>query len=586
MYGSSTEQLAKRYRHLFVLPSFTVSFLLLTVSSGALMGLASLARPLSLEVVVACVGVTLVAGFLLTGLIRTIDRRSIASVRRLFGLLFVSTLIWVIPLTLGVAVSSLTRLGSADTNEFVFGAFLVWGFESVVINGAFLRNTLASLALASIHPLSILLITLYAIGFPYLSYPAVTGMVALIAILVFLLRLKRLKTKHGIPTLQILQAFLKTWVTQEPGDLEKYFSNYAKSESVVTDVILAQGKDEKVVFILPGVHPGPFSPVGSYNLSELIYRALKEKGIAAPIVLHGTGGHERNTPTNDLAAAYAGEISRFVSSLNVSERNLMRGPAHDKIGITNITTLAFGKEVLSIISNSPFLSDDFDPTTVAEASDVASKLGVRLSMVDAHNSVDGERRSLTQVTRDDWESIFRRVLALPEKPFRFGFASSTGMNLKLGPDVSEGGICATLFVVDGSRSVLVTADSNNAVSGLRERIAEELGKTGVEFIELCTSDTHNFAARNLTNRGYFALGESSGKDKVVEVVKKLVDAAESRVAPCDLAVARFEMKIPLIGTESLDDFAKLTKDAISLSKGYAKILLPAVLLLGAITLFY
>jgi putative membrane protein len=548
------------------------------------MGLASLARPLPLEVVVACVGLTLLAGFLLTGLIRTIDRRSIASVRRLFGLLFVSTLIWIIPLTLGVAVSSFARLSPAGTNEFVFGAFLVWGFESVVINGAFLRNTLASLALASIHPLSIMLIALYATGSPYL-YPAATGMVALVLILIFLLRLKRLRTKQGIPALQILQAFLKTWVTQEPGDLEKYFSSYAKSESVVTDVILAQGKDEKVVFVLPGVHPGPFSPVGSYNLSELIYRALQDKGIA-PIVLHGTGGHERNTPTNELAAVYAGEISRFVSSLKVSERSLMRGPAHDKIGITNITTLAFGKDVLSIISNSPFLSDDFDPTTVAEASDVASKLGLRLSMVDAHNCVDGERRSPTQVTRDDWESIFRRALALPEKPFRVGFASSTGMNLKLGPDVSEGGICATLFVVDDSASVLVSADSNNAVSGLRERIAEELGKTGVGFIELCTSDTHNFAARNLTNRGYFALGESGGTDTVLEVVKKLVEAAESRVAPCDLAVARFETKIPLIGTESLDDFARLTKDAISLSKGYAKILLPVVLLLGAITLFY
>jgi putative membrane protein len=547
------------------------------------MGLASLSKQLSLEVVTVCVVMTLVAGFLLTGLIRIIDHKSIASVRRLFGLLFVSTLIWIIPLTLGVVVSSFTLL-SSGTNEFIFGAFLVWGFESVVINGAFLRNTLASLALGSIHPFAILLITLYALGSLYL-YPTVTGILALILILVFLLRLKRLKTKHGIPTLQILQAFLKTWVTQEPGDLEKYFSNYAKSESVITDVILAQGKDEKIVFILPGVHPGPFSPVGSYNLSELIYRALKDKG-TTPIVLHGTGGHERNTPTNDLATAYASEISQFVSSLNASERSLMRGPIHDKIGITNITTLAFGEKVLSIISNSPFLSDDLDPTTVTEASDVASKLGFRLSMVDAHNSVDGERRPPTQVTRDDWESIFRRVLTLPEKTFRVGFASSTEMNLKLGPDVSEGGVCATLFAVDDSRSVLVSADSNNAVSGLRERIAEELGRTGVGFVELCTSDTHNFAARNLTNRGYFALGESSGIDTVIEVVKKLVNIAESKVAPCDIVVARFETKIPLIGIESLDDFARLTKDAVSLSKSYAKILFPMVLLLGAITLFY
>jgi hypothetical protein len=67
---------------------------------------------------------------------------------------------------------------------------------------------------------------------------------------------------------------------------------------------------------------------------------------------------------------------------------------------------------------------------------------------------------------------------------------------------------------------------------------------------------------------------------------KLTATAESKCAPCALTVARFETETPLIGTESLDDFARLTKDAITLSKGYARILVPAILLLTAITLFY
>ena len=547
------------------------------------MGLASLARQLSLEVIIVCIIATPAAGFLLTGLVRIIDHKSIASARRLFGLLFVSTLVWIVPLTLGVAVSSFTGL-HAGMNEFIFGAFLVWGFESVVINGAFVRNTLIALVLAAVHPLSILIIALSAGGYLYV-YPAVTGAAALILMVLFLLRLENLKTKHGIPALQVLQSFLKTWVAHEPDDLEGYFSNYAESESVVTDVVLAESKGKKVALVLPGVHPGPFFPVGSYNLSELIHRALQADGVA-PVVLHGTGGHERNTPTNNLAAAYASEIARFVGSLRVSGRALMRGPVHEKVGITNITTLAFGSNILSIISNSPFLSDDLDPMTVTDASDAAAKLGLKLSMVDAHNSVDGESRPQSQISRNQWESIFARVLALPERTFSMGFADSTETGLKLGPDVSEGGICVTLFATDGTKSALVSADSNNAVSGLRERITEELGKTGTGLIELCTSDTHNFAARNRTDRGYFALGEGSGADTVVDAVKKLVAVAESRVAPCELTVARFEMETPLIGTESLDDFAGLTKDAISLAKAYVKVVVPAILLLTAITLFY
>jgi putative membrane protein len=547
------------------------------------MGVASIARPLSLETNAECIVAAPVAAFLMTGLIRVTDHKSIASARRLFGLLFVSTLIWIIPLTLGVAVSSFTRL-HAGANEFIFGAFLVWGFESIVINGAFVRNTLMALVLAAIHPLSILVIAIFAGGYLYL-YPAVTGLLALVLTVGFLLRLENLKTKHGIPALQVLQAFLKSWVVQEPGDLEGYFSNYARSESVVTDVVLTESGEKRIAFVLPGVHPGPFFPVGSYNLSELIRRALQAKGVA-PVVLHGTGGHERNTPTNKLAAAYAAEISQFVETLSVSGRGMMRGPVHDKVGITNITSLAFGNDIISIISNSPFLSDDLDPTSVTDASAAAANLGLRLSMVDAHNSVDGESRPQSQITRDDWESIFARVLTLPERPLSVGFASSTEMGLKLGSDVSDGGICVTVFATDDAKSVLVSADSNNAASGLRERIAEEMGKTGAGLIELCTSDTHNFAARNRTSRGYFALGEGSGRDAVVEAVMKLTATAESKCAPCALTVARFETETPLIGTESLDDFARLTKDAITLSKGYARILVPAILLLTAITLFY
>lgn len=562
--------------------------LLVLVSSGALMGLASLARPLPLEAVAACIAAAVASVFAVTGIMRAMDRKTIASARRLLGLSLVSTLVWIAPLVLGLAVSAVTGL-RAGANEFVFGAFLAWGFESIVVNGGFVRNVPVGLAVAAIHPLSMLLIALWAWGSLY-PFPVATGAVALILMAVLSLRLQRLTTKRGVPALQLLQAFLKTWVVHEPGDLERCFSAYSKKERVVTDVVVlagsVEGRRRRVALVLPGVHPGPFFPVGSYNLSELIYRALREEGVA-PVVLHGTGGHERNMPTNAMAAAYAGEVSRFVGAQSAREAALMRGPAHDKVGITNITTLAFGREVIAIISNSPFLSDDLDPSTVADAAAAASSLGLTLALVDAHNSVDGESRPMAHIAGGDWESILKRVMALPERSFRLGFASSAEMGLKLGSDVSEGGICLALFAADdGANHALVSADANNAVSGLRARLQEELGRYGVGLIELCTSDTHNSAARGLTDRGYLALGEGSeGVDAVVEAVGRLTAEAERQAAPCTLTAARLETEAPLIGSGSLDDFAALTKSAVSLSRAYANLLVPAILLLAAITLF-
>lgn len=546
------------------------------------MGLATVAKPLPASVIAACIATPVVAGFLLAGLIRATDQRSIVSVRRLFGLFFASTLIWIVPLVLGLAVSALTGLHAA-TNEFVFGAFLVWGFECVVINGAFLKRTLTSLVAAAAHPFSLLVIATSAGGYP-VAYPMLTGVVATVLIVALLLRLEKLKTRHEVPSLRILQAFLKTWVAHEPEDLERYFSSYARDEPVTTDVVLTENEGQKLAFILPGVHPGPFYPVGSYNLSELIYRAVKKAGVD-PVVLHGTGGHEKNTPTNEVAGRYASEISQFISSLRISGKYLLRGPVHDKVGATSITTLAWGNNLLSIISNSPFLSDDLDPAAISEASNAASRMGLAVSLVDAHNSVDGERRPQSRISGEEWESIFRKVLTLPERPFRMGLASSTAVDLKLGSDVSEGGISVVLFETEGTKSALVSADSNNAVSILRQRVADELGKSGVELVELCTSDTHNFAARNMVDRGYYALGEASGVDTVVDAVKKLAEAAETEVSPCELTVARFETVTRLVGSESLEDFAELTRRAISLAKSHVKVAIPAILLLAAITLF-
>jgi putative membrane protein len=89
---------------------------------------------------------------------------------------------------------------------------------------------------------------------------------------------------------------------------------YAKIEPVQTGVIIARTGTKNLSIVVPGIHPGPFAPVGSYNLSELIYRALRSTN-TTPVVLHGTGGHERNVPTNELAAKHAQLVSQLVASL-------------------------------------------------------------------------------------------------------------------------------------------------------------------------------------------------------------------------------------------------------------------------------
>ncbi|TLY13917.1 MAG: DUF2070 family protein, partial [Thaumarchaeota archaeon] len=76
-----------------------------------------------------------------------------------------------------------------------------------------------------------------------------------------------------------LQAFLKTWAAHNPEELERALSRYSVEESVGTRVIKFETPKKQPTLVLSGIHPGPFFPVGSYNLPSgaIIYQSYSLK---------------------------------------------------------------------------------------------------------------------------------------------------------------------------------------------------------------------------------------------------------------------------------------------------------------------
>ena len=521
----------------------------------------------------------------ITYVINALDQDSLISLRRMFGLTLASNLLWAISLTAGSLFAWVQHTHQPSLNEFVLGAFLAWSFGLLVINGAFISNTAQSLCIAAVQPaVTLLLASTFIIKFnPSIVYTTVSGLVILGITATFLLKFKTFKTEGvGINSLQTFQSFLKSWVSQKPANLENFFIQYSHDEPVVTRVVLASAADQ-VALVLPGVHPGPFFPVGSYNISELIYHELHEKGIT-PMVLHGVGGHERNLPTNQLAKQYAAVIATAVASPDAGQQvQKMRGPITLKLGPTSVTTLGFGSQVVAFLSNAPYNTDDLEPTVIDGAVSAAKELGVELMLVDAHNSIGGENVQHPDV---DWRRVFSDIRASPEEEFELGVAHSSELQLEHGSDISDGGITALVFRKKASTYALVTSDSNNAVVGLRQMVIDELKKENVDLIELCTSDTHGSAARHLINRGYRALGEDTNRETLVATIKKLENLAESRLSRGKVATITSQVMLPLIGDKSLNDFAALTKETLSFTKTYTIGALTSVLIICSLSLFF
>jgi putative membrane protein len=527
--------------------------------------------------------VILATSGVITYVIKALDQDSIVSLRRIFGLTLTSNLLWTIPLAVGSAFSWVQHNHQPGLNEFVVGTFLAWSFELLVINGAFISSTARSLCIAAIQPaLTLLLASAFIIKVnSSVIYAAVLGFVLLGITTTFLLKFKTFKTEGvGINSLQTFQSFLKSWVSQKPADLERYFTMYSHPEPVTTSIVLAT-TPERAALVLPGVHPGPFFPVGSYNVSELIFHELRKSGIT-PMVLHGVGGHERNLPTNELAKQYAAAIANAVTSPGAGRRVVrMRGPNRLQLGPTCVTTLGFGNQVIAFLSNAPYNTDDLEPGIIDQAVSAAKDLEVELMLVDAHNSIGGENCEQPKL---DWKRIFSDFKGSPEEEFEVGMAHSTELQFGHGSDISDGGITALVFRKQKSVHVLMASDSNNAVVGLRQIIIDELKKENVDLIELCTSDTHNSAARHLTSRGYHALGEDTNRDTLVATIKKLEKVAEGRLSRGEVTTITSQLTLPLIGDKSIADFATLTKETLSFTKAYASATLASGLVICSLAL--
>jgi putative membrane protein len=236
------------------------------------------------------------------------------------------------------------------------------------------------------------------------------------------------------------------------------------------------------------------------------------------------------------------------------------------------------------MSFAPLGSDDLDTEVEVELARFASEAGFDLSVVDAHNSIDHAQQ--TPVTDDPgWRRLFESLKAGRPEHFSVAFSNSGELGFKGQRDLTENGIGLFMLQKSDAKSVLVLADANNSIPALRAKVAEALASSGFDLIEFCTSDSHNLAARGLTvSRGYEALGEVTPPQTIIELVIRMAELAETRLATAAYGSGLMKSKVRIFGSKALQEFADLTQSSSMFSRAYLKFAVVAVtaLLLASI----
>lgn len=561
---------------MLLLCSVVTSFSLGFISRGA-----NGAIPFLLTFFIFILSATAVSSALLSA-----DHRTIADFRRASAILLAGDVLWIILVACGVVFFRVTGSPHALNNAFVFGAFASAGLEFLVINGVFTERTWLAVALAAIHPAATLVILRFAeLSLGFNPLPALFGVFTYAMIAVFTLLLKRRKTSRGHSALSLFQAFMKTWAGGDATDLERMIADHSEEAQVNTKVVRFQTQAGDIFLVLPGVHPGPFHPIGSYDLPGVISRAFKEQGRV--MTFHRPGGHERNLATREETDRYAAEMREFARTIpSLSVEASIRGPIHTRIGKANIGATAFSTDMILTVSFAPLGSDDLNAEVEAELSGPASAVGLEAMVVDAHNSLEDHQEPI-DLADPGWRQLFERMKLAEATPFRVGYAHSGEFGFGAREDLTENGIGLIMFETPHGKSVLVLADANNAVPSLRAEIAKVLSLLGYELMEFCTSDSHNLAARGLTvSRGYRALGEATPIESLVKLVADIAKLAETRLSESSYGSGRLTSTVRVFGAKVLEEFAAVTQSSSELARVYFRLAMVsfAVLFMSSLVL--
>ncbi len=506
--------------------------------------------------------------------------------RRLLLVSFFTYLIWLLVLIFGFVLSIPFSIDYIYL--LLLGFFYCIAFRLLVVGSVFYGNFLQKAFTIFFQPM---ILTPILFPIPSLvemitvySIPTLGGVIVVASVTFLLIFVNKTGAKLlGIGSLDLFRAFLSAWAANRPEFIEEFMDKVSSQRTVRANVIFLNSKDRKIALVVPGVHPGPFHPVGSSNLSSHLQSWFLSNSFS-PMIFHGVSGHELNIPSKK-------EVDKFVSSFKdletITSGKSCSVPVEAKVGNATATCIAFGDAVLVMLTLSPFGMEDLPLDLKEKLEGLALELGYNHALIiDTHNSQGDETKEEDCVELiKAAEKAMMNLRSADQHDFMIGSAHSSELDLPLGEDIGPAGIGVLVLEINGKKYSIIAADSNNAVKGLREELLTNFKRSNVPFLELCTSDTHVTAGRTSSIKGYLALGERTSLKELSEIMKNLINKSLGRMTRAGFQVSCVDSSVKVVGMKLIDDFSKVLERSLSLVKKGNLMIAALCFLLVILTVF-
>jgi putative membrane protein len=323
-------------------------------------------------------------------------------------------------------------------------------------------------------------------------------------------------------------------------------------------------KANKVLLVIPSIHPGPFGILGGSNLPIKLYKALRKisKNL---MVFHGPAAHAQNPVASTECDKISKKIFNLTKNLDYSDEvgsfrraSLKNTKSSNQNTRSNLTICSqqLGHGMVYVHTSSPEPTDDIDtPTGEAIVVRGMNETHKKSVFIDAHNCLEpgtGEvffgsekaNNMLKLVSHLNTESENKEQYSLStgyaaDHSFRISDGiGPMGMQVLIiscNPKQNSDYSSANQSNADLPRPkkyAYILLDGNNVMSGLRERLLEAV-EPYVDDAEVFTTDNH---VVNATMGGYNPIGLKINPDRLIKSSKKLVKQAIMDLEPCEAGV--------------------------------------------------
>ncbi|MFW9966747.1 MAG: DUF2070 family protein [Candidatus Thorarchaeota archaeon] len=378
----------------------------------------------------------------------------------------------------------------------------------------------------------------------------------------------------GINGPELLRAFGYDYLTNNSKPMEATLSKIGEMQDVPLEVLVIKNDAGLVtVGVVEYVHPGPFRHIGSSSLPSAIIDHVEQKHGVPAFVMHGSCTHQQNLTSKKDFPIVMAEIDRLIDETEVHD--IMSGPHWSDLGKFKVWTLFAGADVLTISTSAPEFTDDISLDVGRDAAEMVRKrlpAIKRVSIVDAHNCIDGEAVSVMPGDPEAGEYVGAVSSAV------FSTANNPRMKVSAGvyravpedvrPDEGMGPGGVTALVLDGGNReiVLLSLDGNNMEPGFREEAIRILKTQGFDDAEVLTTDTHVVNAISLSSRGYPPIGQNKPQE-VMEAIIIAANKARENVSPVKIGLGFGEVKeLCTFGERGFDILTQDIAEAAGIAK--------------------